>query len=110
MSVVPVRVLSRLESRALLRGGGAGHLGLSVRALPVVVPVTFAVDDDAVTVWGGALDRLPVLHVGDVVAFQADGLDSDGSWSVLVRGRAEMTSSAGGALRISAELVDGQRF
>jgi hypothetical protein len=51
------------------------------------------------------------LHVGDVVAFQADGLDADGSWSVLVRGRAELASVGGViAVRIPAEMVDGQRF
>jgi len=58
-----------------------------------------------------ALDRVSQFHVGDVVAFQADGFDADGGWSVLVRGRAEVASVEGGvAVRIPAEMVDGQRF
>ena len=110
--LLPTRALTAAESRVLLRGaGGAGHIGLSVRALPVVIPVSFTVDDDAVTVWGDALDRSSVFHVGDVVAFQVDGRDPEGSWSVLVRGRAEMASVGETvSVRIPAELVDGQRF
>ena len=39
--LLPTRALSAAESRILLRGaGGAGHIGLSVRALPVVIPVS----------------------------------------------------------------------
>jgi nitroimidazol reductase NimA-like FMN-containing flavoprotein (pyridoxamine 5'-phosphate oxidase superfamily) len=110
--LLPTRALSATESRALLRGaGGAGHIGLSVRALPVVIPVSFAVDDDGVTVWGEALDRHSFFHAGDVVAFQVDGRDPEGSWSVLVRGRAEVALvGATVSVRIPAELVDGQRF
>jgi nitroimidazol reductase NimA-like FMN-containing flavoprotein (pyridoxamine 5'-phosphate oxidase superfamily) len=110
--LLPPRALSAAESRVLLRGAeGAGHIGLSVRALPVVIPVSFTVDDDAVTVWGEALERQSFFHVGDVVAFQVDGRDREGRWSVLVRGRAEMASvGATVSARIPAELVDGQRF
>jgi nitroimidazol reductase NimA-like FMN-containing flavoprotein (pyridoxamine 5'-phosphate oxidase superfamily) len=110
--LLPTRALSAAESRLLLRGAaGAGHIGLSVHALPVVLPVSFTVDDDAVTVWGSALDRGSVFHVGDVVAFQVDGRDPEGGWSVLVRGRAEVASDGGTlSVRIPAELVDGQRF
>jgi hypothetical protein len=110
-NLFPTRALSAGESRVLLRGAeGAGHIGLSVRALPVVIPVSFTVDDDAVTVWGAALERQS-FHVGDVVAFQVDGRDREGSWSVLVRGRTEVASvGATVSVRIPAELVDGQRF
>jgi nitroimidazol reductase NimA-like FMN-containing flavoprotein (pyridoxamine 5'-phosphate oxidase superfamily) len=110
--LLPTRSLSAAESRILLRGAhGSGHIGLSVRALPVVIPVTFTVDDFGVTVSGEALDRQSFLRVGDVVAFQVDGRDPEGSWSVLVRGRAEVASVGETvSVRIPAELVDGQRF
>lgn len=106
------RSLTEAESRDLLRTArGTGHIGLSVRALPVVIPVAFTVDDDAVVVSGGALDRLSPPHVGDVMAFQADGSDARGPWSVLVRGRAEIDSVGQHlAVRIPAELVEGHRF
>jgi hypothetical protein len=62
-------------------------------------------------VWGEALDRVAFFHVGDVLAFQAEGHDPEGSWSVLVRGRAEVASAGKTvSVRIPAELVDGQRF
>ena len=110
--LLPTRILSRAESRALLVGAsGAGHVGLSVRALPVIIPVSFSVDGDDVVVWGEALDHISFFHVGDVLAFQAEGHDVEGSWSVLVRGRAEVASAGDRvAVRIPAELVDGQRF
>jgi hypothetical protein len=109
---IPARALSAGESCALLRGAGRfGHVSLSVRALPMIVPVTFSVEDDAaVVVWGRALDRTSP-QVGDVVAFQTEGRDSEGRWSVLVLGRAEAASVEGKvAVRIPAEFVDGQRF
>jgi hypothetical protein len=78
----------------------------------MIVPVKYAVEDDAaVVVWGRALDRTSHPHVGDVVAFQTEGRDSGGRWSVLVLGRAEAASAKGKvAVRIPAEFVDGHRF
>jgi nitroimidazol reductase NimA-like FMN-containing flavoprotein (pyridoxamine 5'-phosphate oxidase superfamily) len=110
--LLTTRTLSSAESRALLRGAvGVGHIGLSVRALPVIIPVSFTVDGDAVVVRGEALDHISFFHAGDVVAFQADGRDPEGGWSVLVRGRAEVVSSGDTVLvRIPTEIVDGQRF
>jgi hypothetical protein len=109
---VSAHALTEEESRALLRTArGTGHIALSVRALPVVIPVAFTIDDDTVVVSGGALDRLSPPHVGDVMAFQADGSDARGPWSVLVRGRVEIDSiSQHLAVRIPAELVEGHRF
>lgn len=110
---IPSRALSPAESCSLLRGAGRlGHISMSVRALPMIVSVQFAVEDDAaVVVWGPALDRTSPPHAGDVVAFQTEGRDSEGRWSVLVLGRAEAASAEGKvAVRIPTEFVDGQRF
>jgi nitroimidazol reductase NimA-like FMN-containing flavoprotein (pyridoxamine 5'-phosphate oxidase superfamily) len=64
-----------------------GRLGLSVGALPAVVPVPFDLDGDEVlfhTVAGSALDD---ASAGAVVAFQADDFRPDGTgWSVLLQG------------------------
>jgi nitroimidazol reductase NimA-like FMN-containing flavoprotein (pyridoxamine 5'-phosphate oxidase superfamily) len=68
-----------------------GRVGVSIGALPAVVPVNYAVVDDAVvfrTAPGSQLDGA-VAHA--VVAFEADGYDPEmgEGWSVLIRGIAE---------------------
>ena len=81
-------VLRRDECFALLRSAAVGRIGLSMRALPVVLPVNFAVDGDRLVVRTAAGSKLDAALGGAVVAFEADHLDltSGEAWSVLVRG------------------------
>jgi hypothetical protein len=85
--------LSADRCRTLLAQSSSGHLALSQDALPIVVPVTCAVDGEQLFVraglWWG--DRAP-LPGG--VAFETDGTtSSDGStWEVMVQGRAEASA------------------
>jgi uncharacterized protein len=81
-------VLGRAECFELLRSVPVGRIGLSMSALPVVLPVNFAVDGDRLVVRTAAGSKLDAALGGAVVAFEADQIDTatGDAWSVLVRG------------------------
>lgn len=84
-------VLDVDECIALLRSRPIGRVAISVGALPVVLPVNYRVQDDAVVFRTAKGTKLAAATAGHVVAFEADDYDEDGrtGWSVLVQGRAE---------------------
>lgn len=82
-----------LDRAACLDLLGAAHLGrvsLSVDALPVIVPVGFALVGERLVLGTRADEPAIPATNGVVVAFQADSWDPDAAsgWSVLVRGTA----------------------
>lgn len=84
----PMRTLSRAQCLSLLGTARVGRVGVTIGALPVILPVNFTVDDNLIvfrTVSGTKLDA--AMHRA-VAAFEADDHAADGSWgwSVLVRG------------------------
>lgn len=81
-------VLGRQVCLDLLRTVPVGRIGLSVNALPVVVPVGFHLDGDRLVVRTTGGSRLDAALTGAVVAFEADHIDAGtgDAWSVLVRG------------------------
>jgi len=87
-------------------------LALSQGALPLVVPVTCAVDGDDLLVRAGLglIGKVPAQP--GVVAFQTEGTSPGGSWwwEILVQGRAEVLDErrpgAGGKLPPPLPLVD----
>jgi nitroimidazol reductase NimA-like FMN-containing flavoprotein (pyridoxamine 5'-phosphate oxidase superfamily) len=85
-------VLSRAECLRLLAQVDLGRVAVSVNALPSILPVHFALVGDEVVfpaVPGGQLD----LAVRDaVVALEADHLDPEAGWSVVVTGKATEVS------------------
>jgi hypothetical protein len=85
--------LSEQECRVLLAGASSGHLALSQSALPIVVPVTCALDGSALVVRAGLglIGRVP-LQPG-VVAFATAGTSpGEGwGWEVLVQGRCDVS-------------------
>ena len=85
-----LEVLSRAECLALLRTVPVGRVGISMRALPVVLPVSFAVLGDDVVFRTGTGTKLGAAVDQAIVAFEADDVDfARGSgWSVCVTGRA----------------------
>jgi hypothetical protein len=106
----------------------AGYLALSQGALPIVVPVSCALDGDSLLVRAGPdlVGRVP-LQPG-IVAFGTTmtSLDESSRWEVLVRGRAEIEhctlhraippplshvdAGSTAVLRISLELLTGWRY
>ena len=80
--------LSRDDCLALLRTTSIGRVALSIDALPVVMPVNFAMFGDDI-VFRPMVDEKLSRSAGDVVlAFQVDNFDlaSHTGWSVLVQG------------------------
>lgn len=131
-AVEGLEVLSRDECLALMATVPVGRLGVSIEALPVIVPVNFALLRGRIIVRSVPGTKLDAASAQNVVAFEVDGYDPGGDWgwSVLVRGVAsEITDPAelpevralplrawalGDAadrfLAIEATLVSGRRF
>jgi uncharacterized protein len=90
-------ILSRSECFDLLAQVSVGRIGASIDALPVILPVNFALSGESVlfrTIPGTKLDA---ATIGAVVAFQADTYGvGDWSWSVLLQGVASSVSDEAG--------------
>jgi nitroimidazol reductase NimA-like FMN-containing flavoprotein (pyridoxamine 5'-phosphate oxidase superfamily) len=80
-------VLAEVECLRLLAGGHLGRVAITVKALPVILPVHFALDHDEIVFRappGGVLAEA-TRHA--VIAFEADGSEPGyGYWSVLATG------------------------
>ena len=86
--------LSRDESLVLLRGGVFGRLAVAAPDGPHVIPVNYAVVDDAVIVRTEPEGVLGTHAPEAVVAFEIDHVDHEThrGWSVVVRGTAEIVT------------------
>lgn len=86
-----LEVLDRETCLSLLATATLGRVGFSSEALPVVLPVTFALTDDAVVFRTVAGTKLDAALGGSVVAFESDDVDplEHCGWSVVVTGVAE---------------------
>jgi nitroimidazol reductase NimA-like FMN-containing flavoprotein (pyridoxamine 5'-phosphate oxidase superfamily) len=128
-----LETLERGECLRMLATVPVGRIGVSIGALPVILPVNFALVGPSIvfrTVPGTKLDA--AAHHA-VVAFEVDGWAPDGSsgWSVLVQGFcSEVTDAAervaldahplrawpfddgvaGRYVRIEISFVSGRRF
>ena len=81
-------MLNREQCLELLGTVAVGRVGVSIRALPAILPVNFVLAGGQIlfrTIPGTKLDA---AAAGAVVAFEADGFDPGGGsgWSVLVQG------------------------
>lgn len=83
-----LRVLTRDECLALLATAEIGRIAVSARALPIILPVRFAMDDDRIVISTHHGTTLDSATRDTVVAFEADGAagDSPFGWSVHVNG------------------------
>jgi uncharacterized protein len=81
-------VLTPSECLALLTQVEIGRIALSIDALPVIIPVAFAVIDEHVHFWILRDPKLDAAVDNQVVAFESGAYDpEDGTgWSVLVQG------------------------
>ena len=90
-----------------LRAGSVGRIAVTHRALPAIVPVNYALSGSRVvfrTEPGGMLAR---ACGGNVVAFEVDDVQPDGSggWSVLVVGMAELLEGSAAVRAAETGLV-----
>lgn len=102
-----LEVLDREECLALLGAGVLGRVGLSMGALPTILPVNYRVVDGFVVFRTGIGSKLDAATRGAVIAFEVDGYDVDSrtGWSVVVTGIAHDTPSAPWAAPILAAAV-----
>ena len=99
-----LEILSREECLHLLATGRLGHLGLSFGALPVVLPVNYAVLDDNIIVRSAPGTKFDAALTNAVVAFEVargDGPDDD-AWSVMVQGIASVITDPAALARAHA--------
>ena len=125
-------ILNTSQCLDLLRQVPVGRVGISIDALPVILPVHYAVVGEGIVFRTNPGTKLAAATNGAVVAFEVDSYAEDGKtgWSVMVQGVASEVSDIGlyedflgapaGAwalggradhlVRIEAQKVSGRRF
>jgi hypothetical protein len=85
-----LEVLSRGDCLRLLRTVSLGRIGVSIGALPTILPINFRLDGDRILFRTGVGTKLDAATKGAVVAFEADDFDPmyHSGWSVVVTGMA----------------------
>jgi uncharacterized protein len=84
-----LQILAPAECLRLLAGERIGRVAISVNALPVILPVRFALDHDEILFRATPKGLLAEATRLAVIAFEADGSEPGvGSWSVLATGLA----------------------
>lgn len=92
-----IEPLTLAECRELLGEQHFGRLAFvdSVGVLPMIIPVNYVLDHDTVVFRTEAGSKLRAATRGAPIAFEVDGADGRGGWSVVVRGHAkEVTDPA----------------
>jgi hypothetical protein len=110
-----LELLTRETAWDLLCGEEVGRVGITLGALPVILPVNFVVIDGAIVFRTAPGSKLSAAASGAVVAFEVDSHDRDrrSGWSVLVVGRSEVVHDLDVTFRaLAAKLepfADGRR-
>jgi nitroimidazol reductase NimA-like FMN-containing flavoprotein (pyridoxamine 5'-phosphate oxidase superfamily) len=111
MPVEPIRtmadgagleVLDRAGCLGVLATGGIGRVAVNAAALPLILPVRFALDDERVVFCVGQGSTLDQATRDAVVGFEADGPDLDADWSVSLVGVARHLVAHGDIRRAEA--------
>ena len=91
-----LEILDRVECIDLLTHQSIARLGLSMDALPIIIPVNYVVDGDQIVIRTGAGSKLDAALARAVVAVEVDDYDpmSHTGWSVLVRGTSWLIDDA----------------
>ena len=92
-----VVMLCEQECLELLSQPSVGRIGASVGALPVVLPVNFALVGGSICFRADERSELAHATADAIVAFEVDAYDRDSGtgWSVLVQGKtSEVTNPA----------------
>jgi uncharacterized protein len=100
--------LNPRECADLLRTSRVGRVILTDRALPVALPVNYAVDGESIVFRTGSAGALSAAASGAVVAFEVDDLDPVRrvGWSVLVTGVMRAITSVSDLLRAEQLRLD----
>ena len=102
-----ISILDRQECLALLAQVDVGRLGISIDALPVILPVHFTLDGESVVFRSVTGSKLDAATVDTVVAFQADRYEPEGlsGWSVLLQGVATTATDEATHRRAASDTI-----
>lgn len=102
-----LEVLDRDECVRLLATATLGRVGITVGALPVVVPIDFQLIDDQVVFRVGVGTKLDAAIHNSVIAFEADEAapPGGGAWSVSITGMAREVIDPDDVARMRLENV-----
>src|SRR5204862_2980903 len=89
-----LEILDRAACVRLLGTVSLGRVGITVGALPTILPINFRIDGDRILFRSGVGTKLDAATRGAVVAFEADDFDPlyHSGWSVVVTGVAREVS------------------
>lgn len=87
-------VLSDDECWQLLSGESLGRLATGAGGQPEIFPVNFVVQNQTVLFRSAEGTKLITTVINNVVAFEADGHNDVGAWSVIVKGKAHVLEIA----------------
>lgn len=92
-----LEVLRRSECLALLASVSLGRVGITIGALPVILPVHFRLVGEEILFRTGRGTKLDAATDGSVIAFEVDQVDPTyhQGWSVIVTGVASEASVSG---------------
>jgi nitroimidazol reductase NimA-like FMN-containing flavoprotein (pyridoxamine 5'-phosphate oxidase superfamily) len=101
---VSLEVLDRSECLRLLATTPVGRIGVSIGALPVILPVNYRLVGGHIVIRTVPGTKLDAATQRAVVAFEADSYAPDGSWgwSVLVQGACSRVADEGEAAALAA--------
>lgn len=126
-----LQVLNRTECLQLLATATLGRVGMTSEALPMVLPVNFALHGDEILIRTGEGTKLDTALRDSVVAFEVDEIDPiyHSGWSVVVTGVARVVTEEeelaaldtapltrwapygdGHVMAISTEMISGRRI
>ncbi|MFI7065278.1 pyridoxamine 5'-phosphate oxidase family protein [Kribbella sp. NPDC050124] len=90
-----MEILDPAACHRLLRSVPVGRLVHTYGGLPAIRMVNFVVDDDTIVFSTGEGDKLRVAERGDVVAFEADDVDTERhtGWTVTAIGHLSVVSA-----------------
>jgi hypothetical protein len=102
-----LEVLDREACLALLAGAHVGRVGVSIGALPTVLPVSYRLVGDRVLFRTGVGSKLDAATAGAVIAFEVDDVDPVGheGWSVVVTGIASVVDPGDGDPPLPASAI-----
>ena len=81
------RKMLRSECLELLARTSRGHVALSDRALPIIVPVNYRLVRDAIEIEATGRILTSAGAKGHIVCFEADSSGADEGWTVVVIGK-----------------------
>jgi nitroimidazol reductase NimA-like FMN-containing flavoprotein (pyridoxamine 5'-phosphate oxidase superfamily) len=92
-STNPVTVLEESRCWDLLASQDVGRLATAVNGIPEIFPLNFVLDGESVVFRTAEGSKLVEVVINEQVAFEVDGWNDNGGWSVVIKGSAAVVES-----------------